>query len=251
MDPKKAGGEKAPSGKAAKTAAAAPKAGAAVAPAAGGDTLAGGAASLAGAAAADTVVGGDTLVGGDNVRETPPGSPPRLGPTDEAARAIARAPIDPRPGSGSLDDRPVTGGYVPLSLDEIAALDAHLALLPAHELEVFRAGLAQAPIDPTKGQGTLDGDRRFETTVRTIGRLHGALAALAGGRAVPPVAELDARFELDPEMGPWLGVRATREGHRRAGRAWSTAATFVSERDLTSEQIEQLRADPAILIEDV
>ncbi|WP_164919482.1 hypothetical protein [Hansschlegelia zhihuaiae] len=275
MDTKTSGGAKAPTGKAAKTAAAAPKAGATVASATGGDTLAGEAASLPGGVASDTIAGGlrDTLLGGAantvsghggdtlegaidrSIGEALAGRRPLPTPAAEAATAIAEAPVNPLPGSGFLDDpRPLEARFEGLSNAEILSLNARLALLPAADLELFRAELAQAPIDPVRGQGTLEGDdhrRWLDTTVRTAGRLWGGLRALSEGRALPPVTELDAQFALDPDKGPWLRIRATREGHRRAGRAWSTAAAFVSAGDLTDADIAALQADPAIIVEDV
>lgn len=43
-----------------------------------------------------------------------------------------------------------------------------------------------------------------------------------------------------------LRVTATRDGYRRAGRAWSTEPTFVREGELDKAQIEALQADPQI-----
>lgn len=43
-------------------------------------------------------------------------------------------------------------------------------------------------------------------------------------------------------------IRALRDGHRRAGRAWSTSPAMVPASELTQAQIEALEADPVIRI---
>lgn len=48
-----------------------------------------------------------------------------------------------------------------------------------------------------------------------------------------------------------LKVRSTREGHRRAGRAWSTAAMDVAIADFTPAQLEQLLGDPTLIVESI
>ena len=45
-----------------------------------------------------------------------------------------------------------------------------------------------------------------------------------------------------------LKVAATRDGWRRAGRAWTKEPQTVDASDFTSEQIEQLKADPNIIV---
>jgi len=44
-----------------------------------------------------------------------------------------------------------------------------------------------------------------------------------------------------------IRVRATHDGYRRAGRAWSRTPTEVG--DLTKEQIEVLKSDPRITVD--
>lgn len=43
-------------------------------------------------------------------------------------------------------------------------------------------------------------------------------------------------------------ISASRDGFRRAGRAWTRAATVVAADDITEAQLEQLRADPNITV---
>jgi hypothetical protein len=211
--------------------------------------------SAATAATASETAGADTIEAAIDagIGEAVAGRRPLPTPEAEAAAAIAEAPVNPIPGSGTLDDRgPLETRFEGLSKAEITALNAYLAAMPAADLELFRAKLAEASIDPVASQGALDDrDRWSEGVARTAMRLQGALTALSQGRALPPVAELDAQMELDPEKGPWLKIRATRDGHRRAGRAWSTAAAFVSEKDLTAEQIVQLTEDPSLIVEEL
>lgn len=49
---------------------------------------------------------------------------------------------------------------------------------------------------------------------------------------------------------PGLRVRALTAGFRRAGRAWNNEFTEVAASDFTKMQIEQLRSDPQIVVED-
>lgn len=48
-----------------------------------------------------------------------------------------------------------------------------------------------------------------------------------------------------------LSVQSSREGFRRAGRAWSREATVVPLADLTEDQIEQLRNEPALTVVEI
>jgi len=43
-------------------------------------------------------------------------------------------------------------------------------------------------------------------------------------------------------------VKATRDGFRRGGRAWTTAETRVSRKDFTSEQWAAIEAEPLLLV---
>ena len=45
-----------------------------------------------------------------------------------------------------------------------------------------------------------------------------------------------------------FAISATRDGFRRAGRAWSREAAIVAAEDLTDAQLEMLRADPNITV---
>ena len=47
-----------------------------------------------------------------------------------------------------------------------------------------------------------------------------------------------------------LRIAATRDGFRRCGRAWNRAPVDVDPSEFTEEQIEQLRADPSIIVTD-
>lgn len=47
---------------------------------------------------------------------------------------------------------------------------------------------------------------------------------------------------------PGLRIAAKAAGFRRAGRAWSPQATDVLLSDLTKEQIDQLKADPELVV---
>lgn len=49
---------------------------------------------------------------------------------------------------------------------------------------------------------------------------------------------------------PGLRVRALAAGFRRAGRAWGVEFSEVPASDFTKVQIEQLRNDPQIVVED-
>lgn len=48
-----------------------------------------------------------------------------------------------------------------------------------------------------------------------------------------------------------LSVQASRDGFRRAGRAWSKEETVVPLNELTEEQIEQLKDEPALTVTEV
>lgn len=50
---------------------------------------------------------------------------------------------------------------------------------------------------------------------------------------------------------PGLRITAKRDGFRRAGRAWSAAATDVPARELTKEQIASLKSEPMLLVTDI
>lgn len=171
-------------------------------------------------------------------------------PGAEAAAAIAEAPIDPRPGSGSLDERPFETAFEGLTTAEIAALNAHIALFSPDHLLSFRSWLVNAPINPVKGQGSLDGSR--PGTVSELGlRLAGEDHLLPGipleSRALRP---MPVRNRIEP-FATHIRVRSTREGHRRAGRAWSTAAVDVAIEDFTNAQLEQLQGDPTLIVESI
>jgi hypothetical protein len=161
-----------------------------------------------------------------------------------AESTVADAPVDPRPGSGRLDE---PASFRPLTEAEVAALNAQLALLPAVDVDLFRAMLAQAPIDPLRGQGTLD-DRAGRALDELRARLYavpldGTRQAFAGR-----LREAIAPRDFD---GPGLRVLAKRDGHRRAGRAWSTAPALVPVSDFSDAQLEQLEADPGLIVERV
>lgn len=46
-----------------------------------------------------------------------------------------------------------------------------------------------------------------------------------------------------------LKVTSKVEGFRRAGRAWSTEPTVIGRSDLTADELEQLMAEPMLLVE--
>jgi hypothetical protein len=48
--------------------------------------------------------------------------------------------------------------------------------------------------------------------------------------------------------GTHLSIRALSEGFRRAGRAWSVQAVLVPVEDFTTEQLEQLLAEPQLVV---
>lgn len=48
-----------------------------------------------------------------------------------------------------------------------------------------------------------------------------------------------------------LEVTSIQPGFRRAGRAWSTSATFVPLAELTDEQIEMLKSEPILIVKQV
>jgi len=50
---------------------------------------------------------------------------------------------------------------------------------------------------------------------------------------------------------PGLRVRALAEGFRRAGRAWSVEAVDVPAAEFAKAQIEALRNEPQLVVEDV
>lgn len=54
-------------------------------------------------------------------------------------------------------------------------------------------------------------------------------------------------IEKEKPRRKMIRVRATHDGYRRAGRAWSRTPTEVG--DLTKEQIEVLKADPRITVD--
>lgn len=45
-----------------------------------------------------------------------------------------------------------------------------------------------------------------------------------------------------------LAISATRDGWRRAGRAWTVEPQTVDEADFSAEQLEMLRGDPAVAV---
>lgn len=49
---------------------------------------------------------------------------------------------------------------------------------------------------------------------------------------------------------PGLRIRALAEGFRRAGRAWSVQSVEVPAAEFTKAQIEQLRNEPQLVVED-
>lgn len=53
------------------------------------------------------------------------------------------------------------------------------------------------------------------------------------------------------ESIPGLEVTSIQPGFRRAGRAWSTSATFVPLTELTEEQIEMLKSEPVLIVKQV
>lgn len=63
--------------------------------------------------------------------------------------------------------------------------------------------------------------------------------------AVQPAAPESAAA---PIVSKVLSVQASREGFRRAGRAWGKEATIVPLNELTEDQIEQLKSDPALTV---
>ncbi len=50
---------------------------------------------------------------------------------------------------------------------------------------------------------------------------------------------------------PGLEVTSIQPGFRRAGRAWSTSATFVPLTELTEEQIGMLKSEPILIVKQV
>lgn len=50
---------------------------------------------------------------------------------------------------------------------------------------------------------------------------------------------------------PGLRVRAQVNGFRRAGRAWSAESVDVAASEFTKAQIEALRAEPQLVVEDI
>lgn len=172
-------------------------------------------------------------------------------PEAEAGAAIAEASIDPRPGAGTLD-----GGFEtrfePLTAAEIAVLNAQMALLSASDLAAFRGFLAEPPIDPLRGQGSLD-DRRPIADRLNVGPA--AFLESRAARPMPPGLNEDRGWTfgpggLDPDKD-YIEVKASRDGHRRAGRRWSTTPVMVEVDALSSEDLQQLIADPSLTVRSV
>lgn len=46
----------------------------------------------------------------------------------------------------------------------------------------------------------------------------------------------------------WISVTATKEGFRRAGRAWGLESQVLPVGDFTDEQLEELRAEPRVIV---
>jgi len=53
------------------------------------------------------------------------------------------------------------------------------------------------------------------------------------------------------EKATHLSVRATRDGFRRAGRAWPAEETTVPLKDFTDEQVAALEAEPLLTVKRV
>lgn len=84
-----------------------------------------------------------------------------------------------------------------------------------------------------------------------------AAVSATGGAQVPPQAAASSPVPTTvpserkaPPVGEWpeatLTVTAKREGFRRAGRAWSVAATTVPAAELSEEQRAALLAEPML-----
>lgn len=78
-----------------------------------------------------------------------------------------------------------------------------------------------------------------------------------------PVLEQDAPASADGDapsvvpgatdsvVDPIIRVVSRRAGFRRAGRAWSVEPTVVPVSEFTTAQIQSLRAEPMLIVEDV
>lgn len=101
---------------------------------------------------------------------------------------------------------------------------------------------------PGAQTGANDGDEAVS--------LAGSVQA-AGGEDRPQLSDFGraqiAPFKRPAESAYVLGIEVTaqRDGYRRGGRGWSRTPQTVALRDLTDQQIEQLKADPAIRIHGV
>jgi hypothetical protein len=64
-----------------------------------------------------------------------------------------------------------------------------------------------------------------------------------------PALASPANGDLHGGQTRLLTIRALSDGHRRAGRAWSSARETVSANEFTPAQIEALEADPHLVVE--
>lgn len=55
----------------------------------------------------------------------------------------------------------------------------------------------------------------------------------------------------DQQTAPGLRVTAKKAGFRRAGRAWNVEPTDVLLADLTDDQIEALKGETALVVEEI
>ena len=79
-------------------------------------------------------------------------------------------------------------------------------------------------------------------------------AASAGknqGSGSKPAQPTSAGPTTPTESIAGLEVVSTREGFRRAGLAWSKQPTFVALADLTPEQIDQIKSEPALEVREI
>lgn len=71
----------------------------------------------------------------------------------------------------------------------------------------------------------------------------------ATAKATEPAPRVDAgEGTVDGVKVSRLQVRALKAGFRRAGRAWPAEETTVSVDEFTAEQIEQLLAEPMLVV---
>lgn len=73
-------------------------------------------------------------------------------------------------------------------------------------------------------------------------------AALQSGQADPALAGAEQRTTMEIVVGRFHVRAARAEGFRRAGRLWPFEGVEVDESELSVEQIEQLLAEPMLVV---